>query len=228
MVIINIKKSLGTFELDASLRFGSEMVVLTGPNGSGKTTLLNVVAGLEEARSGCISVKGRVFLDGASKLPPLPPEERNVGYVSHEGSLFPWLTVRENVSFGLDSEARINHSKLLLRLYAELDLDRLLDRYPRHLSGGEAQRVTLARALAPMPSMLLLDEPFSAVDVELRPRLRGFLLELQREWEIPAIIVSHDPAEAHTLGDRIFTLTDGRITGTEERGRLSKMPFVSY
>ena len=228
MVIINIKKSLNAFELDASLRFGSEMVVLTGPNGSGKTTLLNVVAGLEEARSGSISVKGHVFFDGSSKLPPLPPEERNIGYISQEPSLFPWLTVRENVSFGLDPAARINHSKLLLRLYAELELEELLPRYPRHLSGGEAQRVTLARALAPMPSMLLLDEPFSAIDIELRPRLRLFLLKLQREWDIPAIVVSHDPAEAHTLGDRIFTLTDGRITGTEERGRLSRMPRVSY
>jgi len=225
MILINVEKKLKTFTLDASLRFGSELAILTGPNGSGKTTLLRAVAGLERPDRGSISVMGHVFFDDITDL---PPEQRHVGYVCQDGALFPWLTVEKNVLFAIPGKARRKAARWLTQLYFELDIEHLLDRYPQRLSGGEAQRVALARALAPRPRMLLLDEPFAAADKAARPKLRRFLRGIQREWEIPVLMVTHDSAEAYVLGDRIFEMKHGSITTRGERGKVIKMPLVSY
>ncbi|MCK4738366.1 MAG: ATP-binding cassette domain-containing protein [Deltaproteobacteria bacterium] len=225
MVIITIKKSLPNFDIDLTLRFGNEIAVLTGPNGSGKSTVLRTIAGLEPQNSGSITVLGKIYFDNNTTL---PSEERLVGYVSQSESLFPWLTIEDNICFGLKKGEREKSKKLLNRLYDELELDSLLTRYPSSLSGGEAERVALARALANRPEFLLLDEPFSAIDKELKPKFRNFLKKLQKEWGLPILIVTHDPAEAHTLGDKIFRIEDGSLAETFERGRLNKIPSVSY
>ncbi|MBI5561104.1 MAG: ATP-binding cassette domain-containing protein [Deltaproteobacteria bacterium] len=225
MVNIEIKKRLKTFDMDVSLPIGRELTILTGPNGSGKTMLLRMVAGFERPDEGTISAGECVFFDSSTFL---PPEKRRVGYVSQAASLFPWLTVEKNILFGLSNGRTKDTERWLGRLYMELNLGCLLKRRPALLSGGEAQRVMLARALAPKPLLLLLDEPFSAIDTSLKPRLRRFLKDIQKDWDIPVLMVTHDPAEAYTLGDVIFELVEGHIAEQREKGKVIKMPFISY
>lgn len=225
MIIAIIKKSFPDFTLDVSLRFGREFVVLAGPNGSGKTTLLRAIAGLEAPDDGRITVFDRTFFDKDKNL-KLKPEERGVGYVFQGATLFPWLNVEKNVRFGL--KGKDVDEAWMERLAIELDISHLMNRSPARLSGGETQRVALARALAPKPDMLLLDEPFSAVDMELRPALREFVADYQRANDIPVLMVTHDFAETHTLADRVFKLEAGSLRAEERRGRLSKVPMVSY
>lgn len=225
MIIIDVKKRLNTFDMDVDLRLGQELTILAGPNGSGKSTLLKMVAGLERPDEGRIEVSGCVFFDGETNI---APEKRRVGYISQENSLFPWLTVEENISFGLKRTEKKRSKCWLEKLISELNLEKLLSRSISGLSGGEAQRVALARALAPRPRVLLLDEPFSSVDPKKRPHLRRFLKEIQQDWDIPVLMVTHDHAEAYTLGERIFELNEGKIAEHKEKGKIIKMPFISY
>ena len=227
MITIDIIKKLKEFTLNVSLAFEREIIVLTGPNGSGKTTLLRIIAGLTSADKGRISVSNDIFLDDDTTL---PPEARNVGYVSQKNTLFPWLTVGENVTFALKKDEEAHLAGWLTQLYEDLDLTHLLARSVTSLSGGEAQRVTLGRALARRPQLLLLDEPFTAIDKELRPRLRGFLKKLQEEWQIPVLVVTHDTAEAFVLGERIFEMEEGKIIKStiNIKGEVSELPLMSY
>ncbi|MFZ3071972.1 MAG: ATP-binding cassette domain-containing protein [Thermodesulfobacteriota bacterium] len=225
MILIDFRKKLKIFEMDVSLRLGREITVLTGPNGSGKSTLLRVVAGLVKPDSGEIAVNGVTYFDENTNL---PPEERNSGYIPHGNSLFPWLTVEKNVLFGLTKNFAFQEKKWIQTLYSELDMTHLKKRYPSTLSGGEAQKALLARALARRPRILLLDEPLSAVDMAARPRIRSFIREVQKDWGIPVIMVTHDQAEAHIMADRAFELFEGKISATTERGKIEKVPMVSY
>ncbi len=227
MNIVVIKKRFQDFKLDASLRFGREIVALTGPNGSGKTTLLRSIAGLEDPDEGRIVAMGHTFFDHQEQV-SLAPEKRNVGYVFQEAALFPWLTVDKNIRFGLKDKEGAVAGKWLVELCEELKVTHLLGRYPARLSGGEAQRVALVRALAPCPDLLLLDEPFSAVDMELRPSVRRYILSLQRKWNIPVVMVTHDHAELHTMADRVFNLDAGRVTSSRRRSELKDAPRISY
>lgn len=225
MILINLKKRLRSFTLEIDIKFGCEFAILTGPNGSGKSTVLRAVAGIEKMESGRIIVSGRTFLDENICL---KPENRKVGYLCQETSLFPWLTVRENVSFGLSKDGREKEKAWLELLHRELGIEHILDQHPANLSGGEAQRAAIARALAIRPGMLLLDEPFTGIDSDARKHLLGFLKDVRRKMDIPALMVTHDHAEAHILGDRVFEVSDGKIKTSGERGRLAKIPYISY
>ncbi|MEK7880921.1 MAG: ATP-binding cassette domain-containing protein [Deltaproteobacteria bacterium] len=225
MILIDFRKKLKTFDMDVSLRLGREITVLTGPNGSGKSTLLRVVAGLVKPDSGVIAVNGVTYFDEKTNL---PPEERKTGYIPHGNSLFPWLTVEENVLFGLTKALALQEEQWIQELYSKLDMAHLKKRYPGTLSGGEAQKALLGRALVRRPKILLLDEPLSAVDMAARPRIRLFIKEVQKDWGIPVIMVTHDQAEAHTMGDRAFELFEGAIAAVAKRGRIIKLPMVSY
>lgn len=225
MIQLEIKKELKEFYLDASLGFGKELAVLTGPNGSGKSTLLRCIAGLERPDGGTVMINERVIFDGETNT---PPDKRRIGYVSQVDALFPWLTVKKNITFGLDKKEIAEKKIWLDHLHSELELGNLLKRSPEALSGGERQRVALARALAPKPELLLLDEPFSAVDAEMRPVLRQFIKELQKDWKVPILMVTHDHAEAFVMADRLFEIADGKITIVQERGKVIKMPLISY
>lgn len=228
MITIDVRKTISEFTLDVSFEFGREFVALTGVNGSGKTTLLRLIAGLDTPDEGRIVVSGRTFFD---KGVVLPPEQRGVGYLFQDPVLFPWLTVDANIRFGLGRSEKGRHANKndwLIELCSQAGIEHLLERYPKNLSGGEAQRVALVRALALRPEMLLLDEPFSAVDMELRPSLRKFVSRIQREWEIPVLMVTHDHAEVHTMADKLFRLAGGKIVDSSEKGRLNVVPLVSY
>jgi ABC-type sugar transport system ATPase subunit len=189
-----------------------EILVIAGRTGAGKTTLLNIIAGL-------IPYKGRILFDG-KVADHLPPEKRQIGYVFQNQLLFPHMKVWENVAFplkvkGFKGEALKEKVKEALQM---MGIGELWDRYPSTLSGGEAQRVALARAIIGMPKLLLLDEPFSRVDLGTAKRLRLHLKKIQREMGITTLFVTHNLQEAFEMGDRIALLEEGRIQqiGTPE------------
>jgi iron(III) transport system ATP-binding protein len=191
--------------VDLRIRTGTLTAIL-GPSGSGKTTLLRLLAGFERADRGMIELDGRIVDDADSAL---PPEKRKIGYVPQDGALFPHLTVRGNVGFGLSrAERRSGRIEELLKL---TDLDGMADRYPHQLSGGQQQRVALARALAPKPDLVLLDEPFSALDAALRCSVRAEVLAILRATGCTAVLVTHDQDEALSMADRIAVLRDGLV-----------------
>ncbi len=179
---------------------------LLGPSGSGKSTLLRVIAGLEHPDTGTVA------LDGAD-VTGLPPQRRGIGFVFQHYAAFKHLTVRENVAFGLrirkrpKAETRATVDELL----GVVGLTGYQDRYPSQLSGGQRQRMALARALAIAPKVLLLDEPFGALDAKVRAELRAWLRRLHEEVEVTTVLVTHDQEEAMDVSDRIVVLNDGRV-----------------
>ena len=192
-------------DVDLDVRPG-EMLTVLGPSGCGKTTVLRLIAGLDRPDAGTIEIGGRrVAGPGAS----IPPERRRVGMVFQDVALFPHLSVRDNIGYGLrrdpDRAVRIGE---LLEL---IDLPDAGDRMPHQLSGGMQQRVAVARALAPRPDVVLLDEPFSSLDAALRTQLRGDVREILRAAGTAAVFVTHDQDEALTLGDRMAVMVRGHV-----------------
>ncbi|MGK2964562.1 MAG: ABC transporter ATP-binding protein [Tepidiformaceae bacterium] len=202
-------KRLGPFSFDAELSAQNEIVVLFGHSGAGKSLTLQMAAGLVRPESGTIVIDGRVVFDRAAGV-SLSPQERGVGYVVQDLALFPHMHVRENIAFGARGAARARAQRVA-ELVAMLGLDGLEDRMPRTLSGGQQQRVALARALARDARLLLLDEPFSALDDSLRAGLRRELIRLRRDLGLTILFVTHDLREAHLLADRIAVFDNGRI-----------------
>lgn len=191
--------------VDLASREG-EFLVLLGPSGCGKTTLLRMIAGLEEPTSGEIYI-------GGEKMNGLPPRIRKVAMVFQSYALYPHMTVARNIAFPLRAEGvdKAEQDKRVRWAAELLGIDRYLDRRPRQLSGGERQRVALARALAVDPKVLLLDEPFGALDANVRRDLRRWLREIHQELGITTIFVTHDQEEALDLADRVVILDQGRI-----------------
>jgi iron(III) transport system ATP-binding protein len=181
---------------------------LLGPSGCGKTTLLRIAAGVERPSS------GRVWLNGVELVGPaafVPPEARGVGLMFQDFALFPHLTIAQNVAFGLRGQTREAAAQTTAAMLDRVGLAHYADAYPHILSGGQQQRVALARAIAPRPSVLLMDEPFSGLDVQLRESMQDQTLALLRETGATAIIVTHHPEEAMRLGDRIGVMRAGRL-----------------
>jgi len=214
----NVVKTFDTFRAvhGVSLTIGSgELVALLGPSGSGKTTILRMVAGLEYADDGRI-------LFGDEDATDIPVRERGVGFVFQHYALFPHMTVAQNIAFGMKvSKRKRSAAEIDARVTELLALMRLAglgDRFPAQISGGQRQRVALARALAVDPKVLLLDEPFGALDANVRRDLRRWLREIHDELGITTIFVTHDQEEALDLADRVVILNEGRIVqeGTPE------------
>ena len=191
--------------LDLSVESGSFTSVL-GPSGSGKTTLLRVIAGFERVDQGEVTINELLVDDGRRFV---TPNRRRIGYVPQEGSLFPHLTVEQNVGFGLDRAAR--RTSAVANLLEMVDLSGYGDRYPHQLSGGQQQRVALARALATKPALVLMDEPFSSLDATLRAAVRTDVRRVLRAAGTTALLVTHDQDEALSLADRVAILRDGLI-----------------
>jgi iron(III) transport system ATP-binding protein len=199
----------------------AEVVCLLGPSGSGKTTLLRIAAGIERPTG------GRVLINDFEVAGPdrfVPPEKRNVGLMFQDFALFPHLSIRDNVAFGLKSLPREAAAREALAALARVGLERYARDFPHTLSGGEQQRVALARALAPRPAVMLMDEPFSGLDVQLRERLQEETLQLLRETRATCLIVTHAPAEAIRLGDRIAVMRSGRLVQAGKAEELYRNP----
>ena len=203
---VNIYKKLPDFTIDVSFSCAAgEMQILTGPSGSGKTTIMRILAGLEKSDHGLISFNGTVWEDSANRI-FLPPQQREIGYVFQEYSLFPHLTAEQNVGFAAADQQNV---QFYMRYF---EINHLAGRFPRQLSGGERQRVALAQALAREPKALLLDEPFSALDYMTREKLRYSLQELKKSVNIPIIHITHDMHEGVQMADSFLPLESGRIS----------------
>jgi len=193
------------------LALGSfSLTVLFGPSGCGKTTVLRCLAGLERPDSGSIRTDAETWFDAAAKR-TLPPDRRGIGYVFQESALFPHLSVAGNIGYGLRGWPRGERRTRVAEMVRLMGLEALRERRPGELSGGEKQRVALARALAPRPRLVLLDEPFAALDQATAGQMRHSLRQILQTLGVPAILVTHDAQEALALGDRMLLMAQGRI-----------------
>ncbi len=220
---VSVRKTLPGFTLDVEWHAGDGVAVLFGPSGSGKTLTLQCLAGLVRPDAGRVVVDGHVLFDAAAGV-DVPPQQRRIGYVFQGYALFPHLTVRDNVGFGLRDRGRALRRQKEDEVLARLSLEPFAERYPRELSGGQRQRVALGRALATDPALLLLDEPLSALDLPLRQALRDELRSLLAGWGIVAVLVTHDLTEAYRLGDRIVVYEEGRVIQAAPRAELLWQP----
>jgi len=234
---VDIEKSLlsngRTFTLKAKFSSEEDFVVLFGPSGSGKTLTLQTIAGLTEPDSGRIFIGDRFLFDPATGT-NVPARRRNIGYVFQDYALFPHLSVVDNVAFGLQRAWPWRLSRGDRRLAQEFleifEISHLATSFPRDISGGQRQRAALARSLIRRPELLLLDEPFAALDPLLRGRVRKELLEIQERFGIPVIMVTHDPEDIEVFAQTLVIYEEGRVCHVEPflrgNGRETVTPFL--
>jgi molybdate transport system ATP-binding protein len=214
---VDVRARVGAFHLDARFEVDAGLTVVFGPSGAGKTRLLRLLAGLDSPTDGRITLAGEVFEDRAAGA-SLPPHERHVGMVFQHPYLLPHRSVRSNVALAVRDRDRAHRRREADRWLEQVDATELAHRRPAQLSGGQQQRVALARALAGEPRLLLLDEPFSALDQPVRQRLRGLVRELVDRTGVPTLFVTHDPDELAALADRVLLADHGRITTVTDVG----------
>ena len=198
-----------------------EIVCLLGPSGCGKTTCLRLAAGMEKPDEGTISLGGEI-VSTASHV--APPETRHIGFLFQEFALFPHLSVYDNICFGLSDMAPQDQKARALELLKEVGLSGFADKFPNSLSGGEQQRAALARALAPSPRLVLMDEPFSNLDPQLRDRMRDLTLRLLKQVGAAGLVVTHDAADALRMADRIAMQANGRILQMDTPEAVYRQP----
>jgi sulfate transport system ATP-binding protein len=226
ITIREVSRRFGDFEAldDVSVEIPSgSLTALLGPSGSGKSTLLRVIAGLERPDAGVVEIDGR---DATGQ----PPQRRGVGFVFQHYAAFKHMTVRENIAFGLKVQRR-PRAEIRRRVDELMDLVQLpglADRYPAQLSGGQRQRMALARALAVEPQVLLLDEPFGALDARVRKELRAWLRRLHDEVHVTTVFVTHDQEEAMEVADRILVMNHGRIEQVGAPRELYEQPANAF
>jgi sulfate/thiosulfate transport system ATP-binding protein len=228
--IRRVSKKFGSFAAvdDVSLQVASgELVALLGPSGSGKTTLLRIIAGLDTADSGAVLLEGEDATERNAR-------DRGVGFVFQHYALFRHMSVFENVAFGLRARPRSRRPpeddirRRVMRLLELVQLDYLSDRLPSELSGGQRQRVALARALAVEPKVLLLDEPFGALDAKVRQELRRWLRQLHESIHLTSVFVTHDQEEALELADRVAIMNHGRIEQEGTPAAVVEHPATAF
>src|SRR6516164_6196927 len=226
IAVRRLSKRYGTFRAVDDVSFEvptGQLVALLGPSGSGKSTILRIIAGLETPESGAVELTGE---DATA----VPIQRRGVGFVFQHYALFRHMTVRENIAFGLKVRKR-PRAEIRARVDELLDLVQLrgyATRYPSQLSGGQRQRVALARALAPRPKVLLLDEPFGALDAKVRDELRTWLRRLHDEVHVTSLFVTHDQQEAFEVADQVVVLNRGRIEQMGPPQELYERPATPF
>jgi len=231
MVELELKARRGSFHLEIECLLAAPWTVVYGPSGAGKSTLLRLLAGLEQPDNGRIALDGKYITDTAMglRLRPGPkPDQRGIGLVAQRAALFPHLNVAANIAYGLAGDSLTAVAQQTQAMLELVGASHLIDRSPRTLSGGEAQRVSLARALAPMPRLLLLDEPLSALHADARDDLLTRLKAGLRENGIQTILVTHDAADALATEAEVALLNEGRLAAqgpanevlASERNRL--------
>lgn len=216
MLDIRITKKLWHFDLELNVKINNQILVLWGASGAGKTTILHCLAGLLKPDGGLVKLNDHVLFSSADRI-NVPTRLRNVGYLFQDYALFPHMTVRQNVLYGLKGKEQADKGLSVVDLLNSFGVGHLVDRYPGQLSGGEKQRVALARALVVQPQLLLLDEPFSALDKGTRESLRREIKQMHRQWKIPFVLVSHDEEDARFLGDVIVSLENGQLKETSQQ-----------
>ena len=224
----DVNKSFGSFQASKHINFGIEkgkLVGLLGPSGSGKTTILRMLAGLETADSGDILIDGKVVND-------VPASKRGIGFVFQSYALFRYMTIYDNIAFGLKIQKwpKNRIKERVQEMLTLVGLEGLENRYPNQLSGGQRQRVAFARALAPQPQLLLLDEPFAAIDAKVRLELRSWLREMISAVGVTSIFVTHDQDEAIEVADQIIITNQGQIEqigSPKDIYRTPHTPFVA-
>jgi molybdate transport system ATP-binding protein len=224
-----LRNRRGAFELEAELEVGGTTLAVAGPNGAGKTTLLLSLLGVLRPQAGRVTLDGQLLFDDVSGR-DLPTEERRIAYVPQDYALFPHLTARQNVEFALRCRRPppVDRRDRALALLDRLGAAAYADRMPAELSGGERQRVALARALATEPRALLFDEPFASLDVAARDEVRRSLRDRLAELRLPAIVVTHDPADVEALGAAAMVLEDGRVVQRGTLDELGAHPATDY
>ena len=215
MIRVRAQKPLKGFNLQVEFNSKGRTTALFAPSGSGKSLTLKVIAGLLKPEKGLVEVKGKTLFDSERKI-NLPPQKRKVGFLFQDYALFPHMSVYENVAYGAKEKKVVEE---LLKLF---QIEEIRNKYPSQISGGQKQRVAFARALASQPELLLLDEPFSALDRSLKEELYQELKRIQEVYQLPAVIVSHDFDEVFNLADWLVVMEEGR---TLQEGRPEEVFF---
>ena len=219
-----LKTSEGDLPLDIKLQIeDGEFITIEGPSGAGKTTILRMIAGLLKPEKGIINVSGKDWYDDSSNI-FLPPQKRNVGFVFQDYSLFPNMTILQNLEFAA------NHKKdnsLIEEIIEITELNELKNRYTSTLSGGQRQRAALARAIIRKPDILLLDEPLSALDTEMRLKLQDYILTVHKKFNLTTILVSHDISEIFKMSDRVIRLNKGKIISEGKASNVFNKNYIS-
>ena len=209
MLDVDIQKKLEFFELDIKFTVGNGLLAIQGMSGSGKTTILNCISGIKTADKGHIRLNNKILFSSNDNI-NMKIKDRNVGYVFQNYALFPHMTVKENILFGVDKK-HINYEKEMSYIKDMMKIRHLMDKYPSEISGGEKQRVAFARAMIIRPDILLLDEPFSALDEDLKEDIYKDLLNIKKSQNIPIILITHNKNEAKILADKIIYIHNGKI-----------------
>ena len=208
LININIKKYYNNFGLTCDFSISNGITGIFGPSGSGKSTLLNALAGFIKPDLGQISIQSQSFFDSNKKI-NIPPDKRNIGYVTQKANLFPSMSVDENINYGYKKQK----NKIKLNSIVDImNLNNLMDKFPGEISGGQSQKVAIARALASNPSVILMDEPLSELDLNSKLMILDYLKKIHIEYKIPIIYVSHDIAEMIAICDNVFLINRGSIT----------------
>ena len=223
-LFIEIKKGLSSFNLDVSMKSKGGIIGFLGASGSGKSMTLKCIAGLEKADKGKIIINDKVLFDSENKI-NIKTKDRKVGFLFQNYALFPHMTIKNNIEIGLDKTSKDEKNKLSANYIKKFGLEGLENRYPWQLSGGQQQRVALARALITSPDILLLDEPFSALDNHLRANMERELVEILKDYDGTVVFVTHDIAEAYRVCDKIIVFDSGKASEIREKSILFEKPL---